>query len=61
MAVTTGGLGGVKRLAAGFHYTLALKGDGSVYAWGLNVGRLGDGASASRATPVKVLDGVKMP
>ena len=61
MAVTTSGLSDIRRLGSGFHYTLALKGDGSVYAWGLNVGRLGDGTTAARTTPVKVLDGVKLP
>jgi hypothetical protein len=32
-----------------------------VYAWGLNVGRLGDGTTAARNWPVKMLEGVKLP
>ncbi|WP_375759488.1 Ig-like domain-containing protein [Corallococcus exercitus] len=43
------------RLAAGDHHTLALKQDGTVWAWGSNVsGQLGDGAATSRLTPVQV-------
>jgi alpha-tubulin suppressor-like RCC1 family protein len=40
--------------------SLALKADGTVWAWGPNAwGELGDGTSTERATPVEVLSGVK--
>jgi alpha-tubulin suppressor-like RCC1 family protein len=47
--------GGSVSGAAGGGHTLALKADGSVWAWGLNCdGQLGDGTSISRTTPVRV-------
>jgi alpha-tubulin suppressor-like RCC1 family protein len=40
--------------AAGYH-SIALKSDGTVYAWGAGVdGRLGDGFATNRSTPVQV-------
>lgn len=48
-------------IAAGGHYTLALKQDGTVWGWGKNSsGQLGDGTKINRAIPVSVndLDGV---
>lgn len=40
---------------AGAYHSVALGSDGNTYAWGLNSqGRLGDGTSTSRTTPVKV-------
>ncbi len=53
------GLTGVfKKLAAGNGYNLALKSDGSLWAWGRNdVGQLGDGTSVNRAAPVKIGSG----
>ncbi|RKG50096.1 kelch-like protein [Corallococcus sp. AB011P] len=43
------------RLAAGSGHTLALKQDGTVWAWGSNgQGQLGDGTGADRLTPVQV-------
>ncbi|WP_251449240.1 hypothetical protein [Vermiculatibacterium agrestimuris] len=43
--------------AAGDRHTLALKTDGSLWAWGGgSMGQLGDGGSADRAAPVKVMD-----
>ncbi len=55
-------------VAAGENYSLAVKADGTVYAWGRNnYGQLGDGTTTSSATPVRVkgvggedvLEGVK--
>jgi alpha-tubulin suppressor-like RCC1 family protein len=38
-----------------FSHTIALKGDGSVWAWGYNkYGELGDGTTIDRSSPVKV-------
>jgi alpha-tubulin suppressor-like RCC1 family protein/subtilisin family serine protease len=48
-------LSGVTDVAAGSGHSLAVKGDGTVWAWGTNYyGRLGDGTSTDRLTPVKV-------
>jgi len=58
-------LTGVTAIGAGFLYTVALKGDGTVWAWGRDqFGELGDGTVGSpevRATPAQVvgLTGVK--
>ncbi len=42
-------------LAAGNDYTVALKNDGTVRAWGDNAfGQLGDGSTTQRTTPVQV-------
>ena len=47
------GLVGVKEIAAGFYYSLALKTDGSVWAWGDNsYGQLGDGIPCPAITPI---------
>ena len=49
------GLAGVTRIAAGSTHTLALKSDGTVWAWGENyAGNLGDGTAVSRLTPIQV-------
>ncbi|MFP2897752.1 MopE-related protein, partial [Corallococcus sp. 4LFB] len=43
------------KLAAGGTHTLALKQDGTVWAWGANsYGQLGDGTNTQRRTPVQV-------
>lgn len=56
----TGGVGylsGITSLSAGLAHSLALKSDGTVWAWGLNSnGRLGDGTTAQRTTPVQLLN-----
>ena len=45
----------VPKVAAGENHSLALKADGSVWAWGYNGhGELGDGTTASKAIPVQV-------
>ncbi|NTU85558.1 MAG: hypothetical protein HGA45_40425, partial [Chloroflexales bacterium] len=49
------GLGDVVALAAGVWHALALRADGTVWAWGENSeGALGDGGLTSRATPAQV-------
>ena len=41
-------------IASGWDHTIALKNDGTLYAWGMNYsGQLGDG-TAWIATPVKI-------
>ena len=54
--VTVVGLGtGIKTIAAGGEHTCALAGGGGVKCWGRNTyGRLGDGSTRRRATPVDV-------
>lgn len=62
MPVQVKGLTGVKAIAAGKDHALALKSDGTVWAWGGNErGQLGDGTTENRAVPVQVdgLTGVK--
>ena len=42
-------------IAAGYNHTVALKGDGTVWAWGRNEsGQLGDGDTIMRVMPVQV-------
>ena len=55
--VQVNGLTGVIALAAGISYSVALKNDGTVWAWGWNgKGQLGDGTTTKRTTPVQVSD-----
>lgn len=51
-----GVLSGITEIAAGYAYTLALRGaDGAVWAWGNNdYGQLGDGTTTHRNLPVRV-------
>ncbi|MFZ5776027.1 MAG: RCC1 domain-containing protein [Thermodesulfobacteriota bacterium] len=50
------GLSNVVDIAAGELHTLALKSDGTVWAWGYNInGQLGDGTTIDRNTPVQVV------
>jgi alpha-tubulin suppressor-like RCC1 family protein len=55
----SGGVGfltGVSAVAAGNAHSLALKSDGTVWAWGTNgSGQLGDGTNTQRTNPVQVL------
>ena len=45
----------VVAVAAGYNHSMALKTDGSVWAWGFNIyGQLGDGTNTNRTTPVQV-------
>jgi alpha-tubulin suppressor-like RCC1 family protein len=49
------GLNGIVAIAGGLLHALALKSDGTVWAWGYNEnGQLGDGTTANRPTPVQV-------
>ena len=49
------GLTGIVAVAAGYGHSLALSGDGTVWAWGFNGhGQLGDGTAETRTTPVQV-------
>ncbi len=51
----TGTLGGIVAVAAGSYFSLALKSDGTVYAWGYNgEGEIGDTTITQRLTPVLV-------
>ena len=56
--VQVSGLTDINSIEAGLWYTVSLKGDGTVWAWGYNnYGQLGDGASGNnRTTPVQVCD-----
>ena len=46
---------GVTALSGGMYHSLALKGDGTVWAWGYNgYGQLGDGSTETRSTPTRV-------
>jgi alpha-tubulin suppressor-like RCC1 family protein len=50
-----GVLAGVRQLSAGWHHSLAVKDDGTVWAWGRGGdGELGDNTSTSRPAPVQV-------
>ena len=48
-------LTGIVAVAAGTHHSVALKSDGTVWAWGWNVfGQAGDGSGVNQNAPVKV-------
>jgi alpha-tubulin suppressor-like RCC1 family protein len=49
------GLTGVVAISAAWHYSLALKADGTLWGWGDNaLGQLGDRSTTERKTPVQV-------
>ena len=49
------GISDVISVSAGSYHTIALKNDGTVWAWGRNLwGQLGDGTSVDRLIPVQV-------
>ncbi|MGE5286346.1 MAG: PASTA domain-containing protein [Micromonosporaceae bacterium] len=53
--VEVAGLTGVTKIAAGGFFSLALRSDGTVWAWGSNAtGELGDGTTTSSPVPVRV-------
>ena len=48
-------LAGVVVVAAGTNHSLAVRSDGTAWAWGYNIyGQLGDGSTTSRNAPVAV-------
>lgn len=50
-----GAKSGVVAITASYHHNMAMKSDGSVWAWGLNDhGQLGDGTTTTRLVPVTV-------
>ena len=52
------GLSGVKQVAAGDNFTVALLSSGEVWTWGANgAGQLGDGTRTDRTTPARNLTG----
>ena len=54
--VQVGGLTNITAISSGWKHTLALKADGTVWAWGKNRnGELGDGTSINRSNAVQVL------
>ena len=54
------GLTNITKIAGGYRHNLALKSDGTLWAWGGNSqGQLGDGTTTEHWTPVKVLSDVK--
>jgi alpha-tubulin suppressor-like RCC1 family protein len=56
------GMDGATAVAAGLYHTLALKSDGSVWAWGSNeFGQVGNDSASSTASPVLVLMGSQIP
>ena len=51
----TGVLNGIVALAGGYHHTIAVKADGTVWAWGRNdEGELGNNSTTDRWAPVQV-------
>jgi alpha-tubulin suppressor-like RCC1 family protein len=51
------GLSGTTAIAAGWYHTMALRSDGTVWAWGLNeFGEVGNGTTTSSATPTQVAE-----
>lgn len=54
--IAVSGLDNVIAISGGRNHVLALKGDGTVWAWGYNAyGQLGDGTNNSGTTPVQVV------
>jgi alpha-tubulin suppressor-like RCC1 family protein len=53
--VQVAGLTAVTKISAGFRFSLALRSDGTVRAWGANqLGQLGNGTTVNSSVPVKV-------
>jgi alpha-tubulin suppressor-like RCC1 family protein len=49
----------VSAIAGGAYFTLALKNDGGLWAWGNNLdGQIGDGTTTNRPSPVRIMGGV---
>ena len=55
LEMTQPGLTGITAVASGEQHSLAVKNDGTVWAWGYNGrGELGDGTTTQRSSPVLV-------
>jgi alpha-tubulin suppressor-like RCC1 family protein len=53
------GMTNVTAIAAGFNFSVALRSDGTVYAWGSNTfGQLGNNTTTDSKTPVAIIGGV---
>jgi len=53
--VMVSGISGIVMVAAGGYHSLALKSDGTVWAWGWNIyGELGDGTTTQHNSPVQI-------
>jgi len=51
---------GFNYISAGAFFNMAIKDDGSLWAWGANeLGQLGDGTTEDRHTPVRIMDSVE--
>ncbi len=51
----TGGAGTWASVSAGYYYTVAIKNDGTLWAWGRNsAGQLGDGTTVNRNVPTRI-------
>ena len=49
------GVSNIVAIATGYSFSLALKDDGTLWAWGRNnAGQLGDGTTTNRTTPIQV-------
>ena len=49
-------------IAVGEYTSFAVKTDGSLWAWGVNdFGQLGDGTTEGRHSPVKIMEGIRLP
>ena len=60
--VEVAGMTNVVEFSGGWFHGLAMKGDGTVWAWGANTyGELGDGSVTHRITPVQVVDSIYSP
>jgi alpha-tubulin suppressor-like RCC1 family protein len=54
-----GGITNWSQVSAGISHSLGVTSDGIAYAWGLNsVGRLGDGTTVAKSSPVTVIGGI---
>jgi alpha-tubulin suppressor-like RCC1 family protein len=56
MPVQASGLADALGIEAGDYHTCAVRSDGTAWCWGMNnYGKLGDGTTTQRTTPVQVL------